>query len=96
MYAYFNHNPKKNIKRWKMVEIMETKGFKIFGNIKTTWISMVATSKVVLEKLKIVLMKMAQDFYINDSTTMNFELLCDIVTIIDYLCDLLCWESCKF
>ncbi len=66
---------------------METKSFKIFGNIKTTWINMVATSKVVLEKFKIVLMKMSLDFYINESTTMNFELLCDIVIIIVYLCD---------
>jgi hypothetical protein len=48
---------------------------------------MVATSKVVLEKFKIVLMKMSLDFYINESTTMNFELLCDIVIIIVYLCD---------
>jgi hypothetical protein len=59
VYTYFNHNPNKNIKRWKLVEIMETKGFKIFENIKTTWISMVATSKVILEKLKTVLMKMS-------------------------------------
>jgi len=75
---------------------METKGFKIFGNIKITWISMVATSKVVLEKLKIVLMKMAQDLYTNESTTMNFELLCDIVTIIVYSCDPYVGNHAKF
>ncbi len=96
MYVYFNHNPKKNIKRWKLVEIMETKGFKIFGNIKTTWIKMVATSKLVLEKLKIVLMKIPQDFYTNESTTMNFELLCDIVPIIVYLCDPYVGSCAKF
>ncbi len=48
---------------------------------------MVATSKAILEKLKTILMKMPQDFYINESTTMNFELLCDIMTTIVFLCD---------
>jgi hypothetical protein len=45
------------------------------------WINMITPSKVVLEKFKILLVKMAQDVL-----TIKFELLCDIDTITQLTC----------
>jgi hypothetical protein len=29
VYAYFNHSPKRNLKKWKLAKAMETKGLNI-------------------------------------------------------------------
>jgi hypothetical protein len=29
VYAYFNHSPRKNLKRWKLAKAMETKGLNV-------------------------------------------------------------------
>jgi hypothetical protein len=36
VYKYFDHNPKRNLERSKLVEVMETKGLKTLCNIKTS------------------------------------------------------------
>jgi ubiquinone/menaquinone biosynthesis C-methylase UbiE len=33
VYTYFNHSPKRKLERSKLVEIMETKGFKMVENV---------------------------------------------------------------
>jgi ubiquinone/menaquinone biosynthesis C-methylase UbiE len=38
VYTYFSHTLKNNSERSKLVEVMETKGFKILRNIKTRWL----------------------------------------------------------
>ncbi len=43
---------------------------------------MVVPSKVVLEEFKTLLMKMAEDVVVNEYATANYELLCDIETIL--------------
>jgi hypothetical protein len=50
------------------------------------WINMIASSKVVLEKFKILLVKMAQDALTVEFEVANYELLCDIDTIIQLTC----------
>jgi hypothetical protein len=35
MYVYFTHSPKRHMELTKLVEILETKGGKIFCNVKT-------------------------------------------------------------
>jgi len=69
------------LERWKFVEVMETKGFNILWNIKTWWINMVALFKVVLEEFKTHIVKMAQNFALNEFVVVNYELLCDVESI---------------
>jgi hypothetical protein len=42
---YFAHSPKKHLEFTKLVEMLETKGSKIFLNVKTRWISMLSLAK---------------------------------------------------
>ncbi len=72
---------------------METKGFKLLHNIKTSQINMVVPSKVVLEEFKTLLVKMGKEDVANESTTANYELLCDIETIQVFTCLLLMLEA---
>jgi hypothetical protein len=57
---------------------MKIKGLKVLHNTKTKWISMVALSKVVLEEVKTILVKMAQDVTTYDSVIANYEELCEL------------------
>jgi hypothetical protein len=43
---------------------------------------MVAPSKVILEEFKTLLVKMAQDAIVNEFTTTNCELTCEVETIL--------------
>jgi hypothetical protein len=61
---------------------METKGFKIVGNTKIIWISIIFLNKVVLEKFKTLLVKMAQVASTHETTKTNYVYLCDLDTIL--------------
>jgi hypothetical protein len=52
---------------------METKGLKILQNIKIRLINMIFTSKSILEKLKIFLLKMIHNVPINETIVANYE-----------------------
>ncbi len=95
VYAYFSHNFKKNLERWKLVKLMETKG-QILWNIKIRWINMVAPSRVVLEEFKTLIVKMAQDYVFNEFVAVNYELLCDVETIMGFTCVIPMVELSKF
>ncbi len=86
VYKYFNHNPKRNLEKSKLVGVMETKGLKILCNIKTNWINMVVPSKVVLEKFKTLLVKLAKHVIVIESAIVNYELLCDIEIVLGFTC----------
>jgi hypothetical protein len=58
IYTYLSHNPKQSLERWKLVEVMETKDFKILWNIRSKWISMISLSKVAFEEFKTLIIKM--------------------------------------
>jgi hypothetical protein len=45
---------------------------------------MVVPSKVVLEEFKTLLVKMAKDVVVNENTTINYELLCDIEIVLGF------------
>ncbi len=57
---------------------MKMKGLKLLHNTKTKWISMVAPSKVVLDEVKTILVKMAQDAIANEFAITNYEELCEL------------------
>jgi hypothetical protein len=46
-YAFFRHNLKKFAKFQKLVDLLQTKGNKLLGNVKTHWISMLSPAKWV-------------------------------------------------
>jgi len=85
VYAYFSHNPRRNLKRRKLAKVIETKSFNILWNIKIQWISIVVPSKVVLEEFMTLLVKMAQDSTTNKFLAVNYELLCDVDTIMGFI-----------
>jgi hypothetical protein len=39
-HAYFAHSPKWHLEFIKLIDMMETKGLKMFNNVKTQWISL--------------------------------------------------------
>jgi len=47
---------------------------------------MVAPFRVVLEEFKTLIVKMAQDSVFNEFVAMNSELLCDVETIMGFIC----------
>ncbi len=57
---------------------MKIKGLKILHNSKTKRISMVAPNTVALEKVRIILVKMAQDATTNEFAIANYEELCEL------------------
>ncbi len=58
IYLGLNHNFKRHLEFANLIEIMKTKGKKIFWNIKTRWISMISPIKHMLFKYHIFFMKM--------------------------------------
>lgn len=92
VYAYFNHSPKRNLKKWKLAKAMETKGLNILWNIKIQWMNIIIPSKAVLEKFMTLLVKMAQDSTTNKFAAVNYELLCDVDTIMGFICMILMLE----
>jgi hypothetical protein len=55
---------------------------------------MVVPSKVVLEEFKTLLVKMVEDV-VNEYAIANYELLCDIETVMGLTCLLPIWKLCK-
>jgi hypothetical protein len=57
---------------------------------------MVAPSDVVFKKFETLLVKMAQDIITNESIAMNYNLVCDIETIMWLIYVVFkCWKWCK-
>jgi hypothetical protein len=44
-HSYFAHNPNRHLEFTMLIEMMETKGLKMFKNVKTRWISLAGTFK---------------------------------------------------
>jgi hypothetical protein len=66
MYGYFNHSPKRHMEFQKLVQTLETKGNKIFKNVKTRWMSMLNPLKRIMEKYHHLLtMMQANNFTIH-------------------------------
>jgi hypothetical protein len=61
LYGFFAHSPKRHLEFQKLVEVMQAKGLMILKNIKTRWISMLSPSVRVMNKYKVLLLKMHGD-----------------------------------
>ncbi len=67
---------KRHLKLTKLVNIMETKAFKLLRNVKTRWISMINPTKRVIAKYRIKLfVKMGLDMPTNFQVVTNFDVL---------------------
>ncbi len=95
VYVYFNHSPKRNLERSKLIKVMKIKGLKILHNTKTKWISMVVPSKVVLEEVKTILVKTTQNATANEFAIANYEELCELKLFWGLFIWWLCWKFCK-
>lgn len=61
LYAYFAHSPKRHLEFVKLAELMQSKGLKILKNIQTRWISMLSPAVRVLNKYRVLIVKMSID-----------------------------------
>jgi hypothetical protein len=66
MHNYFFHSSKQHLEFTKLVEIVETKGFKILNNVKTRQISLLEPLKCVLGEYKTLIAKMCEDAVVKD------------------------------
>jgi hypothetical protein len=88
IYNYFDHSPKRHVEGF-----LESKGNKILKNIKTYWISMLSPSKWVLAKYKALIVEMDVYGPTIDVAKKNYELFCDVETLLRLACVLPLLES---
>lgn len=61
LHKYFARSPKQHIEFSNVVEIMETKGLKIFRIVNTHWLKMVSPLKRTMSEHMTLIYKMAED-----------------------------------
>ncbi len=93
IYGYFFSSPKHHLEFTKLVEIVETKGLKVFQNVKTKWINMLAPLKWVGKEFKTLIVKMVANNGFVEATKTNLVNLCDVGTISGIPCILSMLES---
>jgi hypothetical protein len=62
MYGYFSHSPKSHLEFHRLAETLETKGNKIFKNVKTRWMSMLDPLKRIMTEYPPLLVVMQVDY----------------------------------
>ncbi len=73
-HAYFAHSPKRHLKFIKLIDMMETKGLKMFKNVKTYWIFLLDPLRRILLKYRPLLAKMFMDSNNNQFVKITFTL----------------------
>lgn len=61
LHAFFAHSPKRHLEFQKLAEVLHSKGLKILKNIKTRWISMLSPAVRVMNKYRVLFVKMQRD-----------------------------------
>ncbi len=60
MHGYFSHSPKRHLEFQRLAQTLETKGNKIFKNVKTRWMSMLdALKRIMVEYCPLFVMMQA-------------------------------------
>jgi hypothetical protein len=72
-----------------LAEMIESRGLIFLKNIKMKWISMLTLFKQMVKEYKTLVVKMSDDVVSNAVVNTNFELLCDVETIMGLTCVLL-------
>ncbi len=73
----------------KLIEMLECQGNKILKNVKVWWILMFSPSKRVLVEYKTLVVK----WFKIETTKINYELLCDVETLLGISCTLFLLET---
>jgi hypothetical protein len=93
LYMFFLHSPKKHIKFTNLAQLLHTKRNKKIKKIKTKWISMLSPTKRVMLKYRYLLVKMAKDCVEILVAQINFDFMCEIVVILNFVGLLLLLET---
>ncbi len=94
LYGYFSSSPKCHFEFTKLVQIVETKGLKVFRNVKIIrWISMLAPLKWVGKEYKTLIVKITTHSGYVEAARTNLVNLCDVGTILGLPCILLMLKS---
>ena len=98
MYSYFSHSPKRHSDFQRLADIVETEGRRMLQNVKTRWISLLEPLKRVMGEYKTLVVKMCDDAAVKgpaltakqaaarESARENYDLLCDIGTLLGLPC----------
>ncbi len=86
MYTYYSQSPKRHLEHIKLVEVIDSKGLNFLKNIKTRWISMLASFKQMLGEYKTLVVKMTNDVVSNAVVHTNYELLCGVKIVMGLRC----------
>jgi hypothetical protein len=78
LHSYFNSPPKQYFEFIKLIEVVETSGHKILGNVKTKWIYLLEPMKRVLSKYKTLIVKMSNKAGEESKVAQKLSSLCDI------------------
>jgi hypothetical protein len=62
MHGYFSHSPKRHLEFQRLVQTLETKGNKIFKNVKTRWMSMLDALKRIMVEYRPLFVMMQADY----------------------------------
>jgi hypothetical protein len=90
LVCFFFSSLKHHLEFLKVVEIMETKWFKVLKNVQIQWISMLEPLKCILTKYKMLIVKMWQDNISVAQARLNISLFCDLHTLFTLLN--VCWH----
>jgi hypothetical protein len=77
-YNFFGHNLKWHHEFFKPLKLVDTKGNKIFKNIKMHWISTFSLTKWIFLEYKTLLAKMLGNAYEISQAWINFDSSCDV------------------
>jgi hypothetical protein len=93
LYGYFFSSPKHHLEFIKLAKIVEIEGLKIFRNVKSWWISMLAPFKRVQKEYKTLLVMMVTDSGSLEAAITNLVIL---VQSWVYYVLYLCWNLLMF
>jgi len=98
MHAYFSHSPKRHLEFQKLANYMESEGLRMLRNVKTRWISLLEPLRKVMGEYKTMIAKMCEDAIVKElemtskqamareAACHNYDLLCDVGTLLGLPC----------
>jgi hypothetical protein len=85
-HTYYYSSPKKHLEHGSLPKLLETKGLKLFCNVKAMWISMLSLMKKVFVEYKTLMVHMNNDLNHVVATKTNLEYLCDVEVVMGLMC----------
>lgn len=87
LHVFFVHNSKVFLEFQKLIDLINSKGNKLFRNhVKTCWISMVLLTKQVYVEYHLLIIKMQTKSSKSEMVQKNLNALCDVEFILGLPC----------